>query len=122
MVSAVKSVQRMPFSHQPTPIAAQRSTTAPDTSWYGKGWEALTQLNADWLHGLGFTGQGMTIAVLDAGFENVESLPIFQKAWDEGRIIEGMDAMQSQGGLFAHHRHGTACIGNDGGVFTPTLS
>ena len=78
MVSAVKSVQRMPLSHQPTPIAAQRSTTAPDTSWYGKGWEALTQLNADWLHGLGFTGQGMTIAVWDAGFVNVESLPIFQ--------------------------------------------
>ena len=121
MVSAVKSVQRMPLSHQPTPIAAQRSTTAPDTSWYGKGWEALTQLNADWLHGLGFTGQGMTIAVLDAGFENVESLPIFQKAWDEGRIIEGMDAMQSQGGLFAHHRHGTAVLGTMAGYLPDSL-
>jgi len=121
MVSDVKSVECLPSSDEPLAIAVPRSTTAPDTSWYGKGWKALTQLNADWLHGLGFTGQGMTIAVLDAGFENVESLPIFQKAWSEERIHEGVDAMQSQGGLFAHHRHGTAVLGTMAGYLKDSL-
>ena len=57
----------------------------------------------------------MTIAVLDAGFENTESSMIFQRAWDDGRIQEGLDAMYSQGGLFAHHRHGTAVLGTMAG-------
>ena len=63
----------------------------------------------------------MTIAVLDAGFENTESLPIFQRAWDEGRIQEGLDAMYSQGGLFAHHRHGTAVLGTMAGHLEDSL-
>jgi hypothetical protein len=63
----------------------------------------------------------MTIAVLDAGFENTDSLPIFQRAWNEGRIQEGLDAMYSQGGLFAHHRHGTAVLGTMAGHLEDSL-
>ncbi|MDA0912384.1 MAG: S8 family serine peptidase [Bacteroidetes bacterium] len=95
--------------------------SANDTSAYGGGWNPISQLHANWLHGLGFRGQGMMIAVLDAGFENVESLPIFERAWQQNRIWEGMDAMQSQGGLFAHHRHGTAVLGTMAGHLEDSL-
>ena len=123
MVTEIKHVAQF---ENPRPIdwdevMEPRTESTDDTLHYGKGWNALTQLNAQWLHGLGFDGDGMTIAVLDAGFENVENLPIFEKAWLEGRIVEGIDAMQSQGGLFAHHRHGTSVLGTMAGHLNDSL-
>jgi len=103
------------------PAAAAPARTYVEPTAYGGGLAPLTQLNADWLHGLGFRGEGMTIAVLDAGFENTERLPIFERAWNEGRIQEGLDAMYSQGGLFAHHRHGTAVLGTMAGHLEDSL-
>ncbi len=114
MVTDIKSVLAIEGDYREPPVAITRENECPP-SGYGLGLGPLEQLNADWLHGIGFTGSGMTIAVLDAGFENTESLPVFQRAWNEGRILEGMDAMQSQGGLFAHHRHGTAVLGTMAG-------
>ena len=52
-------------------------TGVETTESYGQGLEPLVQLHGQWLHGLGFRGQGMWIAILDAGFENAEHLPIF---------------------------------------------
>jgi serine protease AprX len=123
MVTEIKRVAQI---ENPRPIdweeaIATRNESTADTLHYGKGWNALTQLNAQWLHGLGFDGDGMTIAVLDAGYEHVESLPIFEKAWQEERILEGIDAMKSQGGLFAHHRHGTSVLGTMAGHLNDSL-
>lgn len=119
-VTAIKTVLAFEGDGR-APAVALSKENAHSPSAYGKGLGALEQLNADWLHGIGFTGEGMTIAVLDAGFENTESLPIFQRAWNEGRIQEGIDAMYSQGGLFAHHRHGTAVLGTMAGHLEDSL-
>ncbi len=110
MVTSVKSVQCIEGATR-TPLIENPLRESIEQTAYGGGLAPLQQLNADWLHGLGFRGEGMTIAVLDAGFENTESLPLFKRAWDEGRIHEGFDAMYSQNGVFAHHRHGTAVLG-----------
>ncbi|MGB1122289.1 MAG: hypothetical protein ACPG08_02105, partial [Flavobacteriales bacterium] len=120
MVTDVKSVLGIDGEIREPPAVAPARTSVEQTA-YGRGLAPLQQLNADWLHGLGFRGEGVTIAVLDAGFENAESLPIFQRAWNEGRIQEGLDAMYSQGGLFAHHRHGTAVLGTMAGHLEDSL-
>lgn len=98
-----------------------RNHVSVEQSAYGEGWDAIHQLNGEWLHGMGFRGQGKWIAVLDAGFEYTERLPVFQHAWDENRIRSGIDAMQSQGGLFAHHRHGTSVLGTMAGWLPDSL-
>ena len=120
MVTDVKSVLCVDGEVREPDASAPARAFVEQTA-YGGGLAPLQQLNADWLHGLGFRGEGMTIAVLDAGFENTESLPIFQRAWNEGRIQEGLDAMYSQGGLFAHHRHGTAVLGTMAGHLEDSL-
>ena len=98
-----------------------RSHVAVEPNAYGKGWDAIHQLNGGWMHGMGFRGQGKCIAVLDAGFEYAERLPAFQHAWNDNRIIEGIDAMQSQAGLFAHHRHGTSVLSTMAGWLPDSL-
>ncbi|MDE0980272.1 MAG: S8 family serine peptidase [Flavobacteriales bacterium] len=124
-VIAVKSVLQIEQDAMDLdPIAvAKRSTRdhGNTPAEYGSSWKGLEQLHGDWLHGLGFRGENMWIGVLDAGFEYVESLPVFERAWQEGRILEGMDAMNSQGGLFAHHRHGTSVLGTMVGFLEDSL-
>ena len=124
MVSGVKSVMQTGSKRTPLeaaldiPLHRAGEETAES---YGEGWAPLVQMHGNWLHGMGFRGQGMWIAVLDAGFENADHLPIFQRARDEGRIRWGMDAMQSQGGLYAHHRHGTSVLGTIAGSLEDSL-
>ncbi|MGY8941593.1 MAG: S8 family peptidase [Flavobacteriales bacterium] len=121
-IKSVEQISRQRWNAEPidafraSPINAQA-----EPGHYGKGWDPLTQLGADWLHGLGFRGEGMWIGVLDAGFENVDKLPIFETARQQERIHEGMDAMASQAGLYAHHRHGTSVLGTMAGFLPDSL-
>ncbi|MBT6164002.1 MAG: S8 family serine peptidase [Crocinitomicaceae bacterium] len=124
MVSAVKSVVQTGSKREPMIEAVDAPvvrTGVETTESYGQGWEPLVQLHGQWLHGLGFRGQGMWIAILDAGFENAEHLPIFERMRQEGRMRSGLDAMNSQGGLYAHHRHGTAVLGTIAGNLEDSL-
>ena len=124
-VVAVKSVIQIEsdaIDLDPIAVAKRNTRDHGNTAAaYGSSWKGLEQLHGDWLHGLGFRGEGMWIGVLDAGFEYVESLPVFERAWQEGRILEGLDAMNSQGGLFAHHRHGTSVLGTMAGFLEDSL-
>jgi len=54
---------------------------------YGIAREQLEQVRTNGLHELGYTGSGVWIGVLDAGFYNVDSLPSFIPLIDENRIL-----------------------------------
>ena len=54
-------------------------------SFYGHGREQIEMLNGHRLHNIGCRGKGITIAVLDGGFQNCNVLPTFQHA-----IISGV--------------------------------
>lgn len=47
---------------------------------YGNGKEQLEMLQGHRLHNIGHKGKGMTIAVLDGGFQNVDVIPAFLHA------------------------------------------
>ncbi|MEN8157688.1 MAG: S8 family peptidase [Bacteroidota bacterium] len=54
---------------------------------YGVATEQVQQVKTDVLHRAGYTGAGVRIAVLDAGFKNVDSLPSFEPMIREGRLL-----------------------------------
>ena len=66
-------------------IALTRAQTSPD---YGKTRAQVEILNLDCLHEKGFTGKGVTIAHLDDGFDNIETLEAFQYARDK-KLFKG---------------------------------
>ena len=74
---------------------------------------AITQIqmsNGDKLHEAGFKGQGMTIAVIDAGFHNVDKITAMQNI----RILGTKDFVNQQADIFAESSHGMSvlsCIG-----------
>ena len=55
----------------------------PDTP-YGRADTQIRTLNGHRLHDIGYTGEGMMIAILDGGFKNVNRIPAFAKVAIEG--------------------------------------
>ncbi len=75
---------------------------------YGQATTQVEMLNGKYLHNQGFRGQGMTIAVLDAGFRNVDVNPAFDSLRANNRIL-GTHDFVSPGNNVYHpgiHPHG----------------
>jgi len=63
--------------------------TMLDTNVYGKSFNQLAQLNIPTVHDSGYTGKGVRIAVIDAGF--YKDHPVFQHLINDGRLIAERD-------------------------------
>lgn len=78
----------------------------PD-SYYGAAEVQINMLNGKPLHQAGYKGKGMTIAVFDGGFMNVDSIPSLMKVNVIGThsIVAAPSA-----GIFVDHDHGTRVL------------
>ena len=66
------------------------------------------------MHDLGFKGEGMMIAVLDAGFNNADKIPAFKPLFDEKRIVGTYDFVKKETSVYEDDAHGTevlSCMG-----------
>lgn len=62
--------------------------------------------NGQFLHENGFSGQGITIAIIDAGFFKVNELPVFKTAINENRIIATYDFVDNKINVYNENTHG----------------
>lgn len=86
-------------------------------------WQILLE-NGQMLHQIGFQGDGMQIAVLDAGFTNADQLPVFDSLRNNGRILGSHDYVLGGNNVYHLHPHGTEVLslmgGNYPGLFLGT--
>lgn len=84
---------------------------------YGASFNQIDMINGVGLHNDGFTGEGMLIAVLDAGFTNVNELEIFDSLWVNNRIMGTRDYVEPGNDVFAPgvHDHGMMVLSVMGG-------
>jgi hypothetical protein len=101
-----------------TPLAhggILKSSTSGNTYDYGQAYNQIDMLNGIGLHDMGYAGQGMVIAVLDAGFTNTDDLSAFDYLWDNGRILGWKDFVNpSNPDIFGSHSHGTSVLSTMG--------
>jgi len=74
---------------------------------YGYGYRQINMLNGDFLHNKGYSGQGVIIAVLDAGFWNVNNLSLFSSMFADNRVIKTYNFMKGNDSVYVDHTHGT---------------
>lgn len=74
---------------------------------YGFSFDQIKLHNGDWLHNEGYKGEGIHIAVIDAGFYNADIIPAFENLWSENRILGYKDFVDPEGNIFSTHSHGT---------------
>ncbi len=73
---------------------------------YGASFFQADQINIDCMHDLGFMGQGMTIAVLDAGFFKADSLPAFDSIRMNNQLLGCRDFVTGDTLVFEDYPHG----------------
>ncbi|WP_347175382.1 S8 family serine peptidase [Polaribacter uvawellassae] len=74
---------------------------------YGNTQNQIEMLKADFLHKQNFTGNGMHIAVIDAGFPNVNTLQAFARIRNNNQILGGYDFVDRSTNFYSGHNHGT---------------
>lgn len=82
---------------------------------YGFAENQTTMIACDYLHDLGFRGDGITIAVLDAGFWNVDTMSIFDSLWANNQILGTRDFVNPGNNVFKESTHGMMVLSIMGG-------
>ncbi len=95
----------------------QKNTSA-DAGYYGFTWAQTQIVNGNYLKDLGLLGQGMLIAVLDAGFVNTNTHPGFDSMWQSGRVVDMFNFVYDTTNVFISSHHGTDVLSTIAG-YTP---
>lgn len=69
---------------------------------YGNAWQQCAQMRGDSLHRAGFRGQGMVVAIIDAGFYNADVISAFEGM----KLLGTRDFVNSHSDIYAENSHG----------------
>ncbi len=79
---------------------------------YGYSFAQNTQIGIETIHNRGYRGEGMRIAVIDAGFSGTDTASVFRELYNEGRVIAARDFVQSKDTIdYDYSGHGTNVLG-----------
>lgn len=112
----VRSIEKTaPVKVHLSDVSEPYSSELYDSSAYGWGFRQIHVHNGDYLHNQGFRGEGMLIAVIDAGFYNYLTLNSFQNIIKEKRIKGIRDFVDHDGEVNKDHTHGMQVLSIIGG-------
>ncbi|MEO7445497.1 MAG: S8 family serine peptidase, partial [Ferruginibacter sp.] len=115
----------MPGS-SPAPLPEGPTNPADANGYYNYGASngQVKIHNGDFLHNHGFRGEGMHMAVLDAGFYHYLSLPTFDSMRLQNRVLGTWDFVENNASVDEDNSHGMQCLSiiaaNLPGVFVGT--
>ncbi|HKO76721.1 MAG TPA: S8 family serine peptidase [Flavobacterium sp.] len=82
---------------------------------YGSSANQIQMLHGDVLHQQNYTGSGIIIAVMDAGFPGVNTAQPFQRLLDNSQILGGYDFVNKDTNFYTGDSHGTMVLSSMGG-------
>ena len=104
-------------------VPPKLSPAGQDVLDYGSSWTQVNMINVPAMHSMGYSGEGVIVAMLDTGYRKTHSA--FAQASDDGRVLAEYDFVFNDGETQneleddeAQHNHGTYCWSALGG-FSP---
>jgi len=88
------------------------SVLSPAGNYYSYG-NSFTQVhihNGEYLHNKGFHGEGMLIAIIDAGFYHYKTLPAFDSVNLKSQVVETHDFVANETSVNEDNSHGMMCF------------
>ncbi len=77
---------------------------------YGQSYNQVHLHQGEFLHNHGFSGQGMQLAMLDAGFINYPTLPTFDSARINNQFLGTWNFVNNSSNVNGFNSHGTHCL------------
>ncbi|HEX7844232.1 MAG TPA: S8 family serine peptidase [Chitinophagaceae bacterium] len=94
-----------------TVVPAQRTTATTDYYNYGtNSYNEIKLHNGEFLHNVGLRGQGMQVAILDAGFFSYNTLRAFDSINLNGQVLGTWDFVSRHASVSEDHSHGMQCL------------
>ena len=131
--NAISAIQALPFVQSSTAIASKAIGNGPEkfsllnrqvfhSQWrpqgiesdyfnYGNGsFDEIHLHKGEFLHNIGLRGQGMQIAMLDAGYFNYTTLDAFDSIMANGQVLSTWDFVNRETSVVEDHSHGMMCL------------
>ena len=105
-LSFVDYIERFTYT-KTVELPTEKNTDVFD---YGNAFNQINIHNGQFLHNQGYKGQGMYIAVIDAGFISVDTLPEYQNIYNENRIIATRDFVDGDNYVYEGSSHGSQVL------------
>lgn len=102
-------------------IKSIKSSECISGKTYGPSFSQIEMLNGHLLHELGFTGKGIRIAVLDAGWSMTDKLPAFDKMRANGQLKGRRDFVSGGNYVYDYSHHGTFVLSLMAGYIPDSL-
>ncbi len=110
-VNSVKSAVQYTTERQKSTLSDHtQKSTSRYYPHYGPSFNQIAIHNGHLIHELGFTGSGMKIGVLDAGFDGINFLEGFQKLRDEEQIKLQYDVVDDDANILNGGHHGKSVL------------
>jgi serine protease AprX len=133
--NALAAVNALPFVQSSSPIAAKiagaisgkysdESLITPldpfaarpegiEGDYFNYGTSSYNEIhlhNAEFLHNIGLRGQGMQVAILDAGFFNYTTLDAMDSIITNGQVLSTWDFVNREASVVEDDSHGMMCL------------
>jgi hypothetical protein len=92
--------------------------TTGSIAYYGDAYDQIKLANGDYLHDIGFRGKTKLIAVIDEGFNLVNTLPGFDSLRITGRIADTYNFNLNKPDVYNYSSHGTQVLSTMAGIIT----
>lgn len=103
------------------PPFAKLYKTTGTKGYYGDTYEQMKVTNGDYLHDKGYRGKGITIAVLDEGFNMVDTLGGFDSLRKRNGIVDTYNFNTRLSNVFGYSNHGTMVLSTIAGILNNTF-
>ncbi|MCR5114428.1 MAG: S8 family serine peptidase [Bacteroidales bacterium] len=77
---------------------------------YGNATKQVRVNNVQWLHRMGFRGEGMQMMVLDGGFQNIDTISCFNILRNDHRLLGARNFVEPEKDPMRKHSHGTMVL------------
>ncbi len=117
----IDSIQKLVFIHGPailvkpsiayksgiSHVNADKFSVVQLSVPYGYSSSQIEMLHGEYFHQQEIEGEGILIAILDAGFDNADNISSLAHIWQEDKLITTKDFVKDDLNIFNSHSHGT---------------
>lgn len=108
-------INQLPFVREVVKMKSTSQLAQTTGTYLHKGEKELAEGQLEWMRGSsfienGFTGKGLRICVIDAGFPNVDYAPVFQHIRDRNGIKATWDFVKNKPDVYKFNGHGTMVL------------
>ncbi len=106
-----KARTKAKFDADMQPVRKQKRIQESDNHFdYGVSIGQVSIHEGEFLHNRGFRGEGMTIAMLDAGFYRYDTNPAFDSIRLNNQVLDTWDFVKNKRSVTEEHMHGMVCF------------